>query len=249
MICCIPTDVVSYTVTENSQTATGSASVQLDAGPSITAQTPTTVQPGQTTVIGTATPGLPGDTLTLKETAGTGTLSLGAVQADGTQQVIYTAPAKTAKSSTDQVAYTVADQHNDAIASATANVSLAAAKHDDKDDTIILDRDHMKFVLHDADKMIFLRGSGADIDDLSKGMHLVLDGNPGKLSLSDFDKDLSGVIDLRGGLGGFTSAKDIMAALHSDDHGGTMLSFGQAGSLDFSNVAPSSLHASSFQIG
>ena len=64
------TDAVSYTVIENGATATGTANVQLDVGPSIAPETPSAVGQGQTTDIGLLTPGLAGDTLTLKETAG-----------------------------------------------------------------------------------------------------------------------------------------------------------------------------------
>jgi hypothetical protein len=58
-------------------------------------------------VIATVAPDVPGDTLSLTETAGVGTLSLGAVQSDGTQQVIYTAPASISQSVMDAVTYTV----------------------------------------------------------------------------------------------------------------------------------------------
>ena len=109
-------DAVGYTVTENGATVAGVASVPLDAGPSITSEASFAVGQGQTTNIGTVTAGLAGDTLTLKETAGAGTLNLGLMQANGTQQVIYTAPASIPTSMTDTVAYTITDQHNDAIA-------------------------------------------------------------------------------------------------------------------------------------
>jgi hypothetical protein len=121
------TDAVSYTVTENGANATGTASVQLDAGPSIAAQAPATVEEGQTTVIGVVAPGLPGDTLTLTQPPGSlGTLSLGAVQANGTQQVTYTVPAAVSASGVDNVAYTVVYQHDDVVASGTAGVQLDA---------------------------------------------------------------------------------------------------------------------------
>ena len=122
------TDAVSYTIAENGLSVPGSANVQLDAGPSITPATPSAVGQGKTTVIGTVTPGLSGRRLTLKETAGSGTLSLGAVQTNGTQQVIYTAPASIPTSTTDTVTYTVSDQHNDAVASGgPETVPLVAA--------------------------------------------------------------------------------------------------------------------------
>ena len=122
------TDSVSYQVSDQQAgtSASGTADVQLDAGPSVTAQTPSSVQIGQSTVIGTVTPGLPGDTLTLTQTAGTGTLSLGPAQADGTQQVIYTTPAAINANAVDAISYMIADQHNDLVASGSATVQLSA---------------------------------------------------------------------------------------------------------------------------
>ena len=116
------TDTVSYTVTENGVAATGNASVQLDAGPSITAVTPTAVEKGQTTEIGTVSPGLAGDTLTLKQTGGNGTVALQLVS--GVEEVIYTAPSTIPASVVDAVTYTVVDQHNDVLASEAASVQL-----------------------------------------------------------------------------------------------------------------------------
>lgn len=105
-------DAVSYTVTDqHNAAASGSASVQLDAGPAVTAASPAGVEAGQTTAIGVVRPGLAGDSLNLIQTGGTGVLSLGAMQADGSQAVIYTAPASIAASALNAVSYTVTDQH------------------------------------------------------------------------------------------------------------------------------------------
>src|SRR6202021_1866980 len=82
-------DAVSFTVAdEYDGIASGSAQVPLDAGPAIATATPAVVENGQTTIIGTVTAGLAGDVLTLTQTGGSGTLSLGAV-GGGMQQVIY----------------------------------------------------------------------------------------------------------------------------------------------------------------
>jgi hypothetical protein len=68
------------------------------------------------------------------------------------------------------------------------------------------------------------------------------------VTLSEFAKDPTGVIDLKGGLGGFTSPELVVAALTSNGSG-TLLSFGTAGSLDFVNTAAAQLSASHFAIG
>jgi hypothetical protein len=116
-------DDVSYTVTEDSETATGSAPVQLDAGPTIAVTTPDEIESGQFRVVGIVTPGVAGDTLTLTQPSAVGPLSLGPVQPGGTQQVIYTASAGAQISEIDTVPYTITDQHGDA-ATQTASVQL-----------------------------------------------------------------------------------------------------------------------------
>ena len=120
---------VSYTIADqhNDATVSGVATVVVDGGPSIAQQTPSSVENAQSTIIGVVTPGLAGDTLTLTQTAGTGKLGLGPVQTNGTQQVIYTAPAIVSASTIDKVAYTVADQHKDDTATGSASVQLVAA--------------------------------------------------------------------------------------------------------------------------
>jgi probable HAF family extracellular repeat protein len=453
---------ISYTVTDEYKiiAAPGAGTVQLDAGPSVTPQTPSVVEMNQTTVIGKVSPGISGDTLTLTQTSTSlGSLSLGPVQADGTQQVIYAAPAIVKANAVDKVAYTVVDQHNDVVASGSANVQLEGPAppdpgpsvtllpvahsefnkaatvatatpglpsdtlslvvlqapqsgkltlqgtsvqftsasndlgsllkpitfsfeikdqlgdittpstvdiggdiasniagsttgntnislgsglnrvtlagggnmidagsganvvtggtgnntvilgngidsvtlggsnnkvtlgsgldsvklsgggnivtigngastvsvdgsgnriklgngidvvHGGTGDTITLTGNNGSLSLYGRGEMLFLGGSGESINDLSQGLKLVLSGNVGAVKLSDFFKDLTGVIDLRGGLGGFTTPQGVVAALQNDHHGGTLLSFGQGSSLDLSGVAMSQLHSSNFQIG
>ncbi|MBV9249939.1 MAG: hypothetical protein JO227_11925, partial [Acetobacteraceae bacterium] len=114
--------VITLMVTDVADNGGGTASVQLDAGSVGVARS---IEAGQTTVIGVVKP-LAGDTLSLTQTGGTGVLSLGAVQPDGSQAVIYTAPASLASSALDAVGYTVTNQHNAAVASGSASVQLDA---------------------------------------------------------------------------------------------------------------------------
>ncbi len=71
----------------------------------------------------------------------------------------------------------------------------------------------------------------------------------GVISLTGFGADKTGFVDLVGGIGGFKTANAVVAALKSDGHGGTLLSFGAAGQIDFVGVAVGALKAASFQIG
>jgi probable HAF family extracellular repeat protein len=94
-----------------------------DPGPSITQITPSVVERGQTTEIGTVTSGITGDTLTLQQTSGNGTVALQLV--NGVEEVIYTAPSQISASTVDTVSYTIADQYND-VASGSNAIQLDA---------------------------------------------------------------------------------------------------------------------------
>ena len=81
------------------------------APPTITSATPSVVEQGQTTVIGTVKPGIASATLSLKQTGGAGTLSL--VTVNGVKEIIYTATANVTAGILDTVSYTIQDQYND----------------------------------------------------------------------------------------------------------------------------------------
>jgi hypothetical protein len=113
-------DAVSYGIVDahNDLLATGAANVQLDAGPSINAAAPVKVGHGQIVAIGTVTPGIAGDTLTLTQTAGEGAIGLHG------STIQYTAPGVVAAGQSDQIGYSLQDQHADATASAIAKLLL-----------------------------------------------------------------------------------------------------------------------------
>jgi hypothetical protein len=64
-----------------------------------------------------------------------------------------------------------------------------------------------------------------------------------------FLSDPTGVVDLAGGVGGYTDTAGVLSALKEDGHGGTLLPLGGSSCLDFVGVAPSQLHTANFQIG
>jgi ELWxxDGT repeat protein len=115
-------------------------------------------------------------------------------------------------------------------------------------DTITLTQANATLMLHGTDQIVFLSAPGANISDGGQGTSLELGSNPGQVTLPSFGSDAHGVVDLLSGLGGFTSASQVVAALQDDHNGGTLLSFGAAGSLDFAGVAPGALHAANFGI-
>jgi hypothetical protein len=85
------------------------------------------------------------------------------------------------------------------------------------------------------------------ITDSGSSTTFKINSNVGNLAISGFDT--TGIIDLLNGAGGYTTASQAFAALTSDGAGGSKLSLGTDGSIDFAHVAPSSLHASNFKIG
>jgi hypothetical protein len=300
------TDTVSYSVSDqhNDAVATGSASVQLDAGPTLVAVAASSVGGRQSTEIGTVAPGLPGDTLSLTQTGSSagGTVNLQLV--NGTYQVIYTAPASLG-SSPNVVTYSITDQHHVAVANGTAivggNVSQSVTAngnttvilgngndtvtlggtsnavwlgngndtvtvsgggntislgtghdtvHGGTGDTILLTGKSANLGISGTSEMVFLGGGNDTVTDLGQGLVLKLGPTSGKDVLANFGADLThGVIDLLGGIGGFTSASQAYAALKSDGHGGSLLQLGHAMSLDITGVAPTQLHATNFMIG
>jgi Ca2+-binding RTX toxin-like protein len=102
---------------------------------------------------------------------------------------------------------------------------------------------------------VFLSPSGATVNDFSTDLTLKIGPTAGKDTLTNFASDPGGVVDLLGGIGGFTSVAQVLSALKSDGHGGTLLSFesshrhgaghpsmgggGHTSSLDFVGMAPS----------
>ena len=74
-------------------------------------------------------------------------------------------------------------------------------------------------------------------------------GNVGALSIAGFGADPTGVIDLLGGEGGYTTAGKAFAALTTDGSGGSLLSLGADGSIDLLGAPKSSLHVTNFKIG
>ena len=115
-------DTLTYVLTDTPGGAALSATavVQLDAGPTLVSTVPTLVGVGKTVIIGTVTPGLAGDQLTLTVT---GTAPAGTVSLNGTQ-VLYTAPAQVAAGAADHFAYQVVDQFGAAKATGSGSVTL-----------------------------------------------------------------------------------------------------------------------------
>ena len=99
--------------------------------------------------------------------------------------------------------------------------------------------------LHGSNEMVFLQGTSATIDDQGSGLAVSVSGG-GTDVIQNFASDSSGYVDLLGGIGGYSNASQVLAALTPDGNGGTMLALGSSGSIDFAGISGSQLHASNF---
>jgi len=98
--------------------------------------------------------------------------------------------------------------------------------------------------------MVFLSSGNDTVTDTGQGMALNIGPTAGNDVLANFGADLThGVIDLLGGIGGYTTAQQAYNSLQPDQHGGALLSLGHAASLDITGVAASQLGVSNFHIG
>jgi hypothetical protein len=99
-------------------------------------------------------------------------------------------------------------------------------------------------------QMVFLSSGNDIVTDTGQGLTLNIGPTAGNDVLANFGTDLThGVIDLLGGIGGYTTAQQAYASLQPDKHGGSLLSLGHAASLDITGVAPSQLLVTDFKIG
>jgi autotransporter passenger strand-loop-strand repeat protein len=117
-------DKSSAFATATVNAATSVVDTDPAAPPKITAVTPSVVENGQSTEIGTVSPGIAGAMLSLQQTGGVGTLSL--VTVSGVEEVIYTAPKSVSAGMLDNVSYTITDQFGD-MATGSNTVPVAPA--------------------------------------------------------------------------------------------------------------------------
>lgn len=101
--------------------------------------------------------------------------------------------------------------------------------------------------LYGSNEMVFLNGTNAAIDDQGSGVALKI-ASGGTDVIQNFASDPSGFVDLLGGVGGYSSSSQVLAALTPDSNGGSLLALGSSGSIDFAGVTASQLHAANFHI-
>jgi hypothetical protein len=120
--------------------------------------------------------------------------------------------------------------------------------HGGNGDTISI-AGNTRLAIYGTNEMVFVGGGNVAVDDLAAGLKLSIGPTIGQAVISGFASDPNSVVDLTGGLGGFTDTTMVLSALKSDGQGGTLLSFGKGHFLDFVGVMPEQLHAANFHIG
>ncbi len=119
-------------------------------------------------------------------------------------------------------------------------------------DVVTLSAGHARLVFHGSNDVAFLGGGtaavNATISDRSTGLTIDV-ASAGNDVFKGFASDPTAVVDLLGGVGGYSTVSAVLAALTSDGHGGSKLALGAGHAIDFTGVAPSALEAANFKIG
>ena len=119
-------------------------------------------------------------------------------------------------------------------------------------DVVVLSAGQATLNFHGSNNMAFLGGGttpvNATINDTSSGLTVFV-LNAGNDVINGFGSDPSAVVDLLGGIGGYASVANVVAALSNDGTGGTTLTIGSGQAIDFANVAMGTLNSSNFRIG
>ena len=90
---------------------------------------------------------------------------------------------------------------------------------------------------------------GDSLTDSGKTTEFQIGGNVGTLTILTFKHDPTGIIDLLSGVGGYATPGAAYAAVTTDHAGGSMLSLGVDGTIDFKGDPVADLSASNFKIG
>ncbi len=134
----------------------------------------------------------------------------------------------------------------------TANVggnSAATVRGDNDTVTVLASGGNTNMTFLGAADVASVDGANAAITDNGSGLHINIGSAGGAISLSNLVSDPTAAIDLLGGVGGYATTEQVLNALASDGHGGTSLSLGSSGSIEFINLPSTALTATNFQIG
>jgi hypothetical protein len=92
-------------------------------------------------------------------------------------------------------------------------------------------------------------GVSATVNDHGSHLRVLIGSSSGTDVINGLAQDQYGYIELINNAGGYSSVSEVLGALHSDGHGGSLLALGPSGSLDISGIAPNAMSANHFKIG
>jgi hypothetical protein len=136
----------------------------------------------------------------------------------------------------------------DQVTLGTGHDTIAMAPGSSGYDVFTLDGSDASVSLSGADNIMFIRGGTDNITDNSQDSSFKIGPEGGVVNLNNFLSDRHGVIDLTGGVGGYSRVSTVLSALQSDGHGGVLLSLGASGHIDFVGVPLGALTAARFSI-
>jgi hypothetical protein len=99
-------------------------------------------------------------------------------------------------------------------------------------------------------EMVTVGRAGGSLTDQSSGTEVKIGSASGSLSLTGITADKGFLLDLLGGVGGYTTYAALAKAFVSDGHGGTALPLGMgagAATIDFVNTPKTALTAAMFR--
>ncbi len=99
-----------------------------------------------------------------------------------------------------------------------------------------------------ANCRVLVASGPSSIDDHSSGLVISIGPGSGSVAVLDIADDPGAVIDLTGGVGGYHTVGQVLAALTSDGAGGTKLALGSAAAVDFVGTSASILTAAHFRL-
>jgi hypothetical protein len=115
--------------------------------------------------------------------------------------------------------------------------------------TFTLNDTNASLVLNGIGNKVFVNGGNDLVTDTLGGsdqLLLAMEAGGGNVSIANFSTS-SALVDLVPSLG-FANSSQVLAALTSDGHGGTLLNLSH-GSIDFLGITPGQLASSNFLVG
>jgi hypothetical protein len=116
-------------------------------------------------------------------------------------------------------------------------------------DSVIVNGGHDSLIFAGSSNQANLMGATeSKVVDHGTGLQIDIWSSRQTDTIFGFGADGHGLVAFVNGAGSFTSVQAILDGLHSDHHGGTMLSLGKHGAIDFVDTSRLQLTAANFTL-